>query len=61
MAKRPLNPPTIIDIALRVRRKTPAASSKSSYRKCPGGKQLGFPPMSGAGALVDRDLRFFTN
>jgi hypothetical protein len=40
---------------------TPAASYKSPYRKCPGGKQLGFPPMIRAGALVDRVLRFNAN
>jgi hypothetical protein len=36
----------------------PAASHKSSYRKCPGGKHFDFPPLLGAGALVDRKLDF---
>ena len=34
---------------------------KSPYRKCPGGKHLGLPPMLTAGALVDRKLRFIAN
>jgi len=33
-----------------------AASSKSLYRKCPGGKHSGAPLEHGAGALVDRAL-----
>jgi len=36
----------------------PAASHESSYRKCPGGKHFDFPPLLGAGALVDRKLDF---
>jgi hypothetical protein len=37
----------------------PAASSKSSYRNCPGVKQFGSTRRLAAGALVDRALRFF--
>ncbi len=41
---------------------TPAASSKSPYRKCPGGTHFGSTPNPlPAGALVDRALRFIAN
>src|SRR5271165_1070906 len=40
---------------------TPAASSKSPYRKCPGGTHSGQPRLLCAGALVDRVLRFIAN
>ena len=39
----------------------PAASYKSPYRKCPGGKHLGSAPKLTAGALVDRELRFIAS
>jgi len=34
----------------------PATSSKSPYRKCPGGKHSGPRGLLGAGAIVDRVL-----
>jgi hypothetical protein len=37
------------------------SASKSPYRKCRGWETLGSTRMLGAGALVDRALRYFTS
>jgi hypothetical protein len=62
MAKRPLKTHTIYYIYGPPHPpQTPAASSKSPYRKRPGVKPSDQRGPLGAGALVDRSLRFFTN